>query len=158
MLPCVLQTRLVGATTFEEYKIIEKDSAMERRLKPILIEEPTTERAIFILKKLRPMFESHHNIKISEEAIMAAVMLSHKYVKHRRLPDKAIDLVRSRTQVWANCSLDPAHGTSHRESVRASSTLGLPVRIVGAQGFKVPVQISRHTLSIVAKSWLFLQG
>ncbi|PHJ22043.1 aaa family protein [Cystoisospora suis] len=87
------ELRLVGATTLDEYKIIEKDAAMERRLKPILIEEPSTDRAIFILKKLAPMFESHHQMKITEEAIIAAVMLSHKYVKHRKLPDKAIDLL-----------------------------------------------------------------
>lgn len=85
--------RIVGATTQAEYKIIEKDGAMERRFKPILIEEPATDRAIYILRKLREKFEGHHDMKISDEAIVAAVMLSNKYVKNRRLPDKAIDLL-----------------------------------------------------------------
>ncbi|PFH31271.1 ATPase, AAA family protein [Besnoitia besnoiti] len=87
------ELRIVGATTQEEYKIIEKDAALERRLKPILVEEPATTRAIYILKKLREKFETHHDMRISDEAIVAAVMLSHKYIKNRRLPDKAIDLL-----------------------------------------------------------------
>ncbi|EPR61817.1 ATPase, AAA family protein [Toxoplasma gondii TgCatPRC2] len=87
------EIRLVGATTQEEYKIIEKDAAMERRLKPIFIEEPSTDRAIYILRKLSDKFESHHEMKISDEAIVAAVMLSHKYIRNRKLPDKAIDLL-----------------------------------------------------------------
>ncbi|CBZ52592.1 ATP-dependent chaperone ClpB, related [Neospora caninum Liverpool] len=87
------EIRLVGATTQEEYKIIERDAAMERRLKPILVEEPTTDRAIYILRKLKEKFERHHEMTISDEAIVSAVMLSHKYIKNRKLPDKAIDLL-----------------------------------------------------------------
>eukprot|EP00070_Physeter_catodon_P037052 XP_028343946.1 uncharacterized protein LOC114486043 [Physeter catodon] len=87
------EVRIVGATTHDEYKIIEKDAALERRFKPIMVEEPPTSQAISILQRLRPSFEKHHEMLIPDEAITAAVLLSQKYIKHRRLPDKAIDLV-----------------------------------------------------------------
>ncbi len=88
------QIRLIGATTLEEYrKHIEKDAALERRLQPVLVEEPTPEEAIEILKGVKKPYEDHHGIKISEEAIVAAVNLSERYINDRQLPDKAIDLI-----------------------------------------------------------------
>ena len=86
--------QIIGATTIDEYrKHIEKDSALERRFQPVLITEPTKEETIKILEGLRDKYESHHNVKITDEAIVAAVDLSIRYITDRFLPDKAIDLI-----------------------------------------------------------------
>lgn len=84
----------IGATTLNEYKkYIEKDPALERRFQPVLISEPTVEEAIEILRGLRDRFEAHHRVKILDEAIVSAVILSDRYIRDRYLPDKAIDLL-----------------------------------------------------------------
>jgi len=84
----------IGATTIREYqKYIEKDAALERRFQPILVEEPSIEDAIAILRGLKEKYEIHHGIRISDEAIVAAVNLSSRYIPDRYLPDKAIDLI-----------------------------------------------------------------
>ena len=86
--------QVIGATTLEEYrKYIEKDAALERRFQPVKVGEPSEEDAIEILKGLRDRYEAHHKVKISDEAIEAAVKLSSRYIADRYLPDKAIDLV-----------------------------------------------------------------
>jgi ATP-dependent Clp protease ATP-binding subunit ClpC len=88
------EMRLVGATTVDEYrKNIEKDAALERRLQPVLIGEPSVDEAIEILLGLKDRYEAHHRVKITEEAIVAAAELSDRYVAARFLPDKAIDLM-----------------------------------------------------------------
>ena len=88
------EVQVVGATTLNEYrKYIEKDAALERRFSPVTVGEPTTEETIQILNGIRDKYEAHHNVKISEEAIKAAVNLSVRYINDRFLPDKAIDLV-----------------------------------------------------------------
>jgi ATP-dependent Clp protease ATP-binding subunit ClpC len=87
-----LQT--IGATTLDEYrKHIEKDKALERRFQPVYVNEPTIEQAILILKGLRPRYEAHHKVKITDTALEAAVKLSQRYITERHLPDKAIDLI-----------------------------------------------------------------
>ena len=87
------EIQLIGATTLEEYrKYIEKDAALERRFQPVVVEEPTEEEAISILKGLRGQYESHHHVTITDEAVEAAVRLSARYINDRFLPDKAIDL------------------------------------------------------------------
>lgn len=86
--------QVIGATTITEYrKYIEKDSALERRFQPVMVGEPTEEEAEQILLGLRDRYEGHHNVKISDEAIKAAVNLSARYIADRYLPDKAIDLI-----------------------------------------------------------------
>lgn len=86
--------RMIGATTVNEYRrYIEKDRALERRFQPILISEPTIEDAISILRGLKEKYEIHHGVKITDGAIVAAVKLSARYIPHRFLPDKAIDLI-----------------------------------------------------------------
>ena len=88
------EIQLIGATTLNEYrKYIEKDSALERRFSPVTVSEPTHEETVEILKGIRDKYEAHHNIKITDEAINAAVELSSRYINDRFLPDKAIDLV-----------------------------------------------------------------
>ena len=86
--------QVIGATTLNEYrKYIEKDAALERRFQPVKIGEPTQEQAVEILKGLRDSYEAHHKVKITDEAIEAAVKLSSRYIADRYLPDKAIDLI-----------------------------------------------------------------
>lgn len=88
------ELQCIGATTLDEYrKYIEKDAALERRFQPILVEEPTQEESVQILKGLRDRYEAHHGVKISDEALDAAVRLSARYINDRFLPDKAIDLI-----------------------------------------------------------------
>jgi len=88
------ELQCVGATTLDEYrKFIEKDKALERRLQPVFIGEPSVEATIEMLKGLRPRYEAHHKIKISDAALEAAARLSQRYISDRYLPDKAIDLI-----------------------------------------------------------------
>jgi ATP-dependent Clp protease ATP-binding subunit ClpB len=88
------ELRCIGATTLDEYrKHIEKDAALERRFQPIFVGEPTVEDAIAILRGLKERYEVHHGIRIQDAAIVAAVMLSHRYLTGRKMPDKAIDLI-----------------------------------------------------------------
>ncbi len=84
----------IGATTFDEYRqYIEKDKALERRFQPVIVDEPTVEDTISILRGLKERFEIHHSIRIHDSAIVAAAKLSHRYIQGRFLPDKAIDLI-----------------------------------------------------------------
>ncbi len=88
------EIQVVGATTIKEHrKYIEKDQALERRFQPVDIKEPSIEDSINILKGLRDKYEAHHNVKITDEAIISAVELSNRYINDRYLPDKAIDLI-----------------------------------------------------------------
>ena len=88
------ELRTIGATTLDEYqKYFEQDKALERRFQKVIIDEPTVEDAVSILRGLKERYESHHKVRIKDEAIVAAVELSHRYITDRFLPDKAIDLV-----------------------------------------------------------------
>jgi ATP-dependent Clp protease ATP-binding subunit ClpC len=88
------ELQCIGATTLDEYrKYIEKDKALERRMQPVFLTEPTVDATIIMLRGLRPKYETHHKIKISDEALEAAARLSARYIADRHLPDKAIDLI-----------------------------------------------------------------
>ena len=88
------EIQIIGATTIEEYrKHIEKDAALERRFQPVTVEEPTEEQAVEILKGLRPYYEKHHGVTITDDALESAVKMSIRYIADRHLPDKAIDLM-----------------------------------------------------------------
>ncbi|QSR24886.1 Clp protease [Nocardioides aromaticivorans] len=87
------ELRTLGATTLDEYRHVERDGALERRFQPILVNEPSAESAIEMLRGLRPSYEEHHGVRISESALEVAVSLSTRYIHDRHLPDKAIDLI-----------------------------------------------------------------
>ena len=87
------ELQLVGATTLNEYRIIEKDAALERRMQPVKVDEPSVEETITILKGIQPKYEDYHHVKYTDEAIEAAANLSNRYIQDRFLPDKAIDLL-----------------------------------------------------------------
>ena len=101
--------QVIGATTIDEYrKHIEKDAALERRFQPVMVGEPTEEEAVAILKGLRDRYEAHHKVKITDEAIQAAVELSSRYISDRYLPDKAIDLIdEAASRVRLRCYTAP---------------------------------------------------
>lgn len=109
------EIQMIGATTLKEYrKYVEKDAALERRLQPVYVEEPTKEETLEILKGIIPRYESHHNVKISEEAIKAAVELSERYIHDRNLPDKAIDVL---DEAAAALKLYMVKDTEKKESI-----------------------------------------
>ncbi len=87
------ELQLVGATTLNEYRIIEKDAALERRMQPVKVDEPTVEETITILKGIQKKYEDYHHVRYTDEAIEAAAILSNRYIQDRFLPDKAIDLL-----------------------------------------------------------------
>lgn len=88
------QIKVIGATTLNEYRQhIEKDAALERRFQPVIVNEPTREDALAILRGIKDRYETHHGIHITDDAVVAAVDLSMKYLNDRRLPDKSIDLI-----------------------------------------------------------------
>ena len=94
MKPSLARLHCIGATTLDEYrKYIEKDEALERRFQPVTVEEPTEEETVRILEGIKGKYEEHHHVKITSEAIEAAVRLSSRYINDRNLPDKAIDLM-----------------------------------------------------------------
>jgi ATP-dependent Clp protease ATP-binding subunit ClpB len=99
------ELHMIGATTIDEYrKYIEKDPALERRFQPVLVEEPSVEDTISILRGLKERYEVHHGVRITDPAVIAAATLSHRYIADRHLPDKAIDLIdesaaRLRTEI-----------------------------------------------------------
>ena len=120
------EVQVIGATTIEEYrKYIEKDAALERRFQPVVVEEPTEEEAISILKGLRGQYESHHHVTITDEAVEAAVRLSARYINDRFLPDKAIDLMdEAAAKVRLHVGGDPKEAAElRREIAEAQETL-----------------------------------
>ena len=136
--------QIIGATTIDEYrKHIEKDSALERRFQPVLITEPTKEETIEILKGLREKYEGHHNVKITDEAIVAAVDLAIRYITDRFLPDKAIDLIdesASRVRLRENslqknsistdkCTLDKETDYKLNEDIIEDEILGIGIKL-----------------------------
>lgn len=87
------ELRMIGATTLDEYRLIEKDAALERRFQPIVIDEPSVEETISILRGLKEKYQLHHGVAITDPAIFAAATMAHRYISDRRLPDSAIDLI-----------------------------------------------------------------
>lgn len=116
------EVQVIGATTIEEYrKYIEKDAALERRFQPVVVEEPTEEEAISILKGLRGQYESHHHVTITDEAVEAAVRLSARYINDRFLPDKAIDLMdEAAAKVRLHVGGDPREAAELRREIAES--------------------------------------
>jgi ATP-dependent Clp protease ATP-binding subunit ClpC len=113
------ELQIVGATTIDEYrKNIEKDAALERRLQPIMVEEPTVDDTIKILQGLRDKYEAHHKVKITDEALEAAAELSSRYINDRFLPDKAIDLIdEAASKIRVNAYVQPSELKSLEEKL-----------------------------------------
>ena len=120
----------IGATTLNEYqKHIEKDAALERRFQPILINEPTVEEAIAILRGLKERYEIFHGVRITESALHAAVFLSARYITDRQLPDKAIDLIDEAASLDPHAAWQPSFAHRHQ----GARTLVIDCRTRGAK-------------------------
>ena len=115
------EIQVIGATTLEEYrKYVEKDSALERRFQSIIIEEPSVDDTIEIIKGLKPKSEEHHKLRISDEAIVAATELSYKYITDRFLPDKAIDIIdEAASKLRIQTSALPPEGKELEKQLKA---------------------------------------
>ena len=116
------EIQVIGATTLDEYrKHIEKDSALERRFQMVLVEQPSVQETIEIIKGLKSKYEEHHKLKISDEAIVAATELSNKYITERFLPDKAIDIIdEAASRVRLNVSNLPPEGKELEKELKAT--------------------------------------
>ncbi len=130
------ELQLIGATTIDEYrKNIEKDAALERRFQPVMVGEPSTDEAVEILKGIRDKYEAHHKVKITDEAIKSAVMLSHRYIGDRFLPDKAIDLIDEACSKVRLESLTPPEEIKEMEN-RLTTICGEKEMAVNQQDFE----------------------
>src|SRR5574344_1770966 len=114
------EIQVIGATTLDEYrKYVEKDAALERRFQPVIIEEPSIDESIEIIRGLKSKYEEHHRLNISDEAIIAAVSLSDKYITDRFLPDKAIDIIdEASSKVRLNVSSLPPEGKDTEKELK----------------------------------------
>lgn len=145
------EIQLIGATTIKEYrKYIEKDSALERRFSPIMVDEPSEEDTIKIIHGIRDKYEAHHNIKISDEAIEDAVKLSVRYINDRFLPDKAIDLIDEASSKIRNKKIEKSP-----EILELEKELGLKQeekqKMVDSQEFENAAKIRDEIKSIEEK-------
>ncbi len=115
------EIQVIGATTLDEYrKYVEKDAALERRFQPVIIDEPSIDESIEIIRGLKSKYEEHHRLKISDEAIIAAVSLSDKYITDRFLPDKAIDIIdEASSKVRLNVSSLPPEGKELEKELKS---------------------------------------
>ena len=145
------EIQLIGATTLNEYqKYVEKDSALERRLAKVQVDEPSQEEAVQILQGLRPRYEEHHGLRISDEAIEAAVTMSVRYIHSRQLPDKAIDLIdESAAKVRLDASNKPSKVTDlQNELVRVNAE---KEEAIYNQAFEQAAQLSLEERKIAEK-------
>lgn len=145
------ELQVIGATTVEEYrKHIEKDAALERRFQPILVEEPSEEETIRILKGIRPGYERHHQVKITDEALEAAAKLSRRYISDRFLPDKAIDLM---DEAAARVRMGSRKGSEEHFRMEEKSTelLREMEEAVKAQNFTRAAELRRERLELGEK-------
>ena len=135
------EVQMIGATTLDEYrKHIEKDAALERRFQPVMVDEPTPEQSVEILKGLRDKYEAHHKLRISDEAIEAAVQLSRRYINDRYLPDKAIDLVDEAASAVRMATLTPPEELKSIEA-RIAALAGEKDAAVKAQDFEAAARL-----------------
>jgi ATP-dependent Clp protease ATP-binding subunit ClpB len=129
--------RCIGATTLDEYrKHVEKDAALERRFQPVLVDEPSVEETIGILRGLKDRYDAHHGVRIQDAALVGAAVMSHRYITDRFLPDKAIDLIRTETSHYAGA--DRARGPAQRKGRTQQGAIGGPDQ--AARGFAVPIR------------------
>ncbi len=143
------QIQIIGATTQEEYrKYFEKDAALERRFQPVYVEQPSKEETLAILKGLRPKYEEHHEVVITDEALEAAVVMSSRYINDRFLPDKAIDLIdEASSKVKLSSYILPADVTSKEEEVKnlesALETALKKGRLQEASAIRVDIRLAK---------------
>jgi len=145
------EIQLIGATTIAEYrKYVEKDAALERRFHPVMVEEPSHEEAVRILLGVRGKYEEHHGVKITDEAVEAAVSLSERYINDRNLPDKAIDLI---DEAGAALRLRGMHMPEHLKAMQAEiSKLDLQIeRSVRIEAYLQAGELRQKQAALIKK-------
>ncbi len=158
------ELQVIGATTLSEYqKYIEKDAALERRFQPVIVEEPSVENTVKILKGIKERYEAHHKLKISDGALDAAAQLSHRYIKNRFLPDKAIDVIdEAASRVRLNFTSEPVeirnlkNEISKLETERESLTRGGQHK--EAAEIKVRIEQLKEELQPLDSEWAKKRG
>jgi len=156
--------QMIGATTLDEYqKYIEKDAALERRFQPIIIEEPSVEDTIKILKGIKERYEAHHKLKIHDEAIEEAAKLSYRYIKNRFLPDKAIDVLdEACSRVRLKFTTEPIELRNLKneikklESERESFTRA--GQLEEASNIKIRIEQIKENIKPIEEEWLKIRG
>ncbi len=158
------ELQVIGATTLNEYqKYIEKDAALERRFQPVLVEEPTVDQTIKILKGIKESYEAHHKLKISEEALESAAKLSHRYIKNRFLPDKAIDVVdEASSRVKLNSTSEPLELVNAKIEANKLETERESLQRAGqlkeAAELKVRIEQLKEEIKPLQEEWLRKRG
>ena len=143
------ELQVIGATTVEEYrKHIEKDAALERRFQPIMVEEPSEEETVAILKGIRKNYEKHHQVEITDDALEAAAKLSKRYISDRFLPDKAIDLMDEASARVRLGDTHTAHGTAELER-RSAELLEEVENAVREQDFEGAAALRRERAAVL---------
>lgn len=158
------ELQVIGATTLNEYqKYIEKDAALERRFQPVLVEEPTADQAVAILRGVRERYEAHHKLKINESALESAVKLSQRYIKNRFLPDKAFDVIdEAASRVRLRVSSEPDELRSLKSEIAKLETERESLTRAGqhkeAADIKVKVEQLKEELKPIEEEWLRKRG
>src|SRR4051794_35300363 len=142
------ELRMIGATTLAEFRRIERDAALARRFSPVLVEEPSVEETVAILRGLRAAYESHHGVAIADEALEAAARLSDRYVTEYRLPDKAIDLV---DQAAARVKLRGEDADANALRARAEALKAEKQAAVDAEAYEDAARIKDEIDSLEAR-------
>ncbi len=158
------ELQVIGATTLNEYqKYIEKDAALERRFQPVLVDEPTVDQTVLILRGIKERYEAHHKLKIQEEALTAAANLSNRYIKNRFLPDKAIDIVdEAASRVRIKFTSEPNELRRIKEEVKKLETeresLTRASQHKEAAEVKVKIEQLKEELKPIEDEWLKQRG
>lgn len=158
------ELQVIGATTLNEYqKYIEKDAALERRFQPVLVNEPTVDQTVLILKGIKERYEAHHKLKIQEEALVAAANLSDRYIKNRFLPDKAIDIVdEAASRVRIKFTSEPKELRTLKDEIRKLETeresLTRASQHKEAAEIKVKIEQLKEELKPIEEDWFKKRG
>jgi len=158
------ELQVIGATTLNEYqKYIEKDAALERRFQPVIIEEPTIDETLQILKGIKGRYEAHHKLKITDEALDAATKLSQRYIKNRFLPDKAIDVLdEAASRVRLRSTTEPAELRLKKDSIKKLETeresLTRAAQLKEAAEIKVKIEQIKVELQPIEDDWQRKRG
>ncbi len=146
------ELRCIGSTTFKEYrKYFEKDGALSRRFQPVIVEEPTDEETWEILRGLRPEYEQHHSVTITDEALKQAIYLSQRFITDRKLPDKAID-VMDEAAAWVNLELEALRKKTADATLQRSDTAdGDASALLTNEGLREGIEAGRRILGIDAE-------
>lgn len=158
------ELQVIGATTLNEYqKYIEKDAALERRFQPVLVDEPSVEQTILILKGIKERYEAHHKLKIREEALASAANLSDRYIKNRFLPDKAIDIIdEASSRVRIKFTSEPIELKKIKDEVKKLETeresLTRASQHKESAEVKVRIEQLKEELKPIEDEWLKQRG